>query len=184
MRPQLASLPKRAVFTRGERAMVDAMRLASGKEGLLITRTRTNFVAPSPSRTTSCDSCCVKDVRVSMRASPSGEAREVTSWPPAAPLARIATVSLVDMSPSTEMELNDRSTAWVRSSESVVAEMEASVARIPRRVAMFGWIMPAPFVMPAREYVIWGDEGSLKVRERSLGNVSVVQMARAAESQD
>jgi hypothetical protein len=37
--------------------------------------------------------------------------------------------------------------------------------------------------MPATRYVTPGAEGSVKVRERSLGNVSVVQMARAAASQ-
>jgi hypothetical protein len=36
--------------------------------------------------------------------------------------------------------------------------------------------------MPARWYCV-DDEGSVKVRERSLGKVSVVQIARAAASQ-
>lgn len=61
--------------------------------------------------------------------------------------------------------------------------MGASVKSMPRRVAMLGWIMPAPFVMPARLYVMPGEEGRVKVRDSSLGKVSVVHMARAARSQ-
>ena len=61
--------------------------------------------------------------------------------------------------------------------------MAASVAMKPRRVAMFGWIMPAPLVMPAMRYSVLGEDGRVKVRERSLGKVSVVQMALAQASQ-
>lgn len=103
--------------------------------------------------------------------------------PPAAPLARMAMVSLVLVSPSTEMELKDRDTACLRSGWRAEGAMGASVQRTPRRVAMFGWIMPAPLVIPARRYVRSGDEGRVKVWERSLGKVSVVQMARAVVSQ-
>ena len=49
---------------------------------------------------------------------------------------------------------------------------------------MLGWIMPAPLVIPASEYVRPGDEGRVNVWERSLGKVSVVQIARAAVSQE
>ena len=49
---------------------------------------------------------------------------------------------------------------------------------------MLGWIMPAPLVMPAREYVVLGDDGRVKVVDMSLGNVSVVQMDRAVLSHD
>ena len=71
--------------------------------------------------------------------------------PPPAPLARMATVSFVLVLPSTLMALKERETADVRRGERVVAGMGASVQRMPRRVAMFGWIMPAPLVMPAME---------------------------------
>jgi hypothetical protein len=37
--------------------------------------------------------------------------------------------------------------------------------------------------MPAREYVVPGDEGSVNFVERSFGKVSVVQMARAVANQ-
>ena len=61
--------------------------------------------------------------------------------------------------------------------------MGASVQMMPRVVAMFGWTIPAPFVIPAIEKVMLGEEGSVKVREASLGNVSVVATPLAASSQ-
>ena len=59
----------------------------------------------------------------------------------------------------------------------------ASVQMMPRVVAMFGWIMPAPLVMPAMEKLVFGEDGRLNVREANLGNVSVVQIPMAASSQ-
>lgn len=61
--------------------------------------------------------------------------------------------------------------------------MGASVQIIPSVVAMFGWIIPAPLVMPARENLVFGKDGRVKVRDESLGKVSVVQMPLAACSQ-
>lgn len=82
---------------------------------------------------------------------PSGEVGDVMGWPPAKPLARMARVSLVLVLPSTDMALKERSTAWVRRGRRVEGGMGASVQRMPRRVAMLGWIMPAPLVIPAME---------------------------------
>ena len=65
IRPQFASLPYNAVFTSGERAMVDATRCASRYVGAEVTVICTNFVAPSPSRTTSCARRWEKEVRTS-----------------------------------------------------------------------------------------------------------------------
>ena len=61
--------------------------------------------------------------------------------------------------------------------------MDASVHNMASNVAMLGWIMPAPLAKPTRLYSIEGEDGRVKVRESSFGNVSVVQMARAADSQ-
>lgn len=105
------------------------------------------------------------------------------SAPPAAPLASMATVSLVLVSPSMEMLLKDLSTAGTRRLDRADGAIGASVHTMASRVAMFGWIMPAPLVMPTIEYVTSGAEGNVKVRERSLGNVSVVHIARAVLSQ-
>ncbi|KAI6751697.1 hypothetical protein HG531_006393 [Fusarium graminearum] len=43
--------------------------------------------------------------------------------------------------------------------------------------------MPAPLVIPAMRYSTPGEEGSSKLRDMSLGKVSVVQMAFAHSSQ-
>ncbi len=43
--------------------------------------------------------------------------------------------------------------------------------------------MPAPFVMPAMEKVVLGEDGMVNVRETTLGNVSVVHRPVAALSQ-
>lgn len=84
-------------------------------------------------------------------AMPSVAVKEVTGSPPAAPLARTARVSLVLVEPSTLMALKERSTAWASMGCRVLDGMGASVQTMPRRVAMLGWIMPAPLVMPAIE---------------------------------
>lgn len=107
---------------------------------------------------------------------------------PLAPLARATTVSLVLMSPSTEIELNERSTAYVRALWSAAGSTAASVAMTPSMVAcggpagrgaggpMLGWIMPAPLSIPTMRTSL---PASWNVRVRSLGNVSVVMKARA-----
>ena len=47
-------------------------------------------------------------------------------------------------------------------------------------VAIFGWIMPDPFAMPA---IFISAPSKVSVRPAPLGNVSVVIKARAAASQ-
>ena len=53
----------------------------------------------------------------------------------AAPFAKTATVSLVLMSPSTEIELNERSTACVKAVWREAGSIAASVAMTPSIVA-------------------------------------------------
>ena len=103
--------------------------------------------------------------------------------PPAAPLANKATVSLVLVSPSIEMELKDLEMACLRRGFNADGVIGASVHKTPRRVAILGWIIPAPLVIPASRYCRFGEEGSVNVLERSFGNVSVVQIDRAVVSQ-
>ncbi|SCZ97281.1 BZ3500_MvSof-1268-A1-R1_Chr4-2g07108 [Microbotryum saponariae] len=82
----------------------------------------------------------------------SGVAFSEISTDPLAPLASTTIVSLVDMSPSTEMELKERSTAYVSASCREAGVTAASVAIMPSSVAcggpMLGWIIPAPLSMP------------------------------------
>lgn len=100
---------------------------------------------------------------------------------PAAPLARRATVSLVDNVPvggdGAEGFVHCRSEEGVecamgywcvcaKDAEEGVECAGASVQRMPRRVAMFWCIIPAPLLMPARKKVV---QGRVNVRERDFG---------------
>ena len=98
--------------------------------------------------------------------------------PPAAPLARTMTASLVEVSPSIVTWLKVRSTAGRRSSASACDAIGASVVRKASMVAICGWIMPAPFAMPPMR--ISRPSSSRAVTACSLGRVSVVMIARAA----
>ncbi|BAP72920.1 hypothetical protein KMAR_60181 [Kluyveromyces marxianus] len=60
--PQLASCPYKAVLTNIEFEIDSAMIFASAKCNAFLTFTVTNFVAPSPSRTTNWANCCANSV--------------------------------------------------------------------------------------------------------------------------
>ena len=68
---------------------------------------------------------------------------------PEAPLANRNTLSLVLVSPSTLMQLNVSSTAAFSARFSISGWIAASVVRTAIMVAMSGWIIPAPFAIPA-----------------------------------
>lgn len=101
----------------------------------------------------------------------------------AVPLANMTTMSLVEVSPSMEMQLYDLSAATERSRCSASGVTGASVQMMPRVVAILGWTIPAPLVIPAMENVVFGEECRVNLRETSLGKVSVVQRPLAASSQ-
>jgi hypothetical protein len=88
--------------------------------------------------------------------------------------------SLVEVSPSTLMQLNDSSAASRSSCCSSGAATPASVAMKPSMVAMFGRIMPAPLLMPV---MVMRLPSISKRREAALATVSVVMMACAAACQ-
>lgn len=148
------------------------------------TVTLTNFSAPSPSRTMSWASSAAKSVRAERNCSNSaGVFSAEISLIPLAPFASATTVSFVLMSPSTEIELNDRSTACVRAAWRDAGSIAASVAMTPSMVAcggpggpMLGWIIPAPLSIPTMRTSL---PPSWIVRVRSFGKVSVVMNARA-----
>jgi len=94
---------------------------------------------------------------------------------PAAPLARTSSVSFVLLSPSMLMLLKLNATALRNKSASTSAAISASVTTIASMVAMFGWIIPAPFAMPY-------SRAEPACRNATLGRVSVVMMARDAAS--
>jgi hypothetical protein len=88
--------------------------------------------------------------------------------------------SLVEVSPSTVTQLNDRSTTRLSMPCRSFFGTEASVATKPSMVAMFGLIMPAPFAMPV---TVTSPVEILILVENAFGTVSVVMIASAADSQ-
>src|SRR6266571_4686155 len=88
--------------------------------------------------------------------------------------------SLVEVSPSMLMRLNERAAAWATRCCSASRETAASVEMNPSMVAMSGRIMPAPLAIP----VTVTPRLSSRARcDRALGTVSVVMIVSAARAQ-
>ena len=96
------------------------------------------------------------------------------------PVAISTKESLVEVSPSTVMQLKDSSAASLTSRSSIGWLIAASVATKPSMVAMFGRIMPAPLAMPV---IVAAVAPAPTLREAALATVSVVMMAWAASCQ-
>ena len=182
MRPQFASSPAIAVFTRGELAIDMAIRCAAASLCAPVTAISINFSAPSPSRATCWarsrqmpSSALAKFFSRASRAdfNPGGAA-------PALPVANNKTVSDVDVSPSTVMQLKLEATLAESRPCKILAGMAASVKRNTSIVAMSGAIMPEPLAMPLMVTVF---PAYVTEAVATLANVSVVMMARAASSQ-
>ena len=95
---------------------------------------------------------------------------------PEAPLASRNTLSLVLMSPSIVIRLNDSSTASNSPLRSVSAGIAASVVTKHSIVAMLGEIMPAPLTQPPSRTRCCPSSNEIA---SSLGRVSLVMIARA-----
>ena len=141
----------------------------------------TNLLAPSPSRTI----CFARSTIIqfsAVRNSASAESRcETISSCLALPVANTNTVSLVEVSPSTVMELNERRFASSSSGCSTVAESAALVKTNASMVAMLGAIMPEPLAMPL---MIISVSPICAVRVADLAKVSVVMIDLAAWSHE
>ena len=96
------------------------------------------------------------------------------------PVAHRISVSLVEVSLSTVMQLNERSAPRASSACSIPAGSFASVATKASMVAMSGWIMPEPLAMPL---MVTGTPSIAAVRVTSFAKVSVVMIAAAAAAQ-
>ena len=88
--------------------------------------------------------------------------------------------SLVEVSPSMVIRLNEPSANSRASAGSSSGAMAASVAKKPSMVAMFGRIMPAPLLMPVTLTVL---PPICTCTLAALGTVSVVMMPSAALAQ-
>ena len=97
-------------------------------------------------------------------------------FPPACPLARTRTVSLVLISPSIQIRLKEPSTASRSDFCRQAVLIEASVVTKHSIVAMLGQIMPAPLAQaPIRIFF----PPTVAVMAISLTAVSLVMMASA-----
>ena len=168
-RPQLGSAPCTAVFTSGEFTIALATVLACSAFAASSTRTSMSVSAPSPSRAIFFVSSRSTDSRA--------VANAFSSTSPAAPLARITAVSLVDVSVSTETQLSVRLMTPRKMRSRLLSLTFASVNTIAIRVAMFGSIMPTPLATPTTRAVEPATVASL-----TLCTVSVVMMPRATSS--
>jgi len=150
-RPQFASSPATAVLTSGELAIDSAIRLAERDDVAPVTAISISLRAPSPSRTTCRARSLSRRFSARLNATSAGSASEETRGAPrpaAAPVAKISSVSLVEVSLSTVTALKVVSAPRFRSFWRTGASIGASVATKDSIVAMSGAIMPAPLAMP------------------------------------
>src|ERR1017187_3294828 len=177
-RPQLASSPAIAVFTSGELAIDMAMRRAEAFDTAPSTTISTSLRAPSPSRAICSDklasTCCSALLKSFRRGSRARAIRGVF----ALPVAKIISVSEVEVSPSMVTALKVSVTPSLSSACKAGAAIAASVKTKESMVAMSGAIMPEPLAMPLTVTV------ALPMRAlavATLGKVSVVMIAFAAD---
>ena len=116
-------------------------------------RARPAWPAPAPAR---------RSAAASSRAS-----RPPSTATPEAPFASRKTQSLVLVQPSTEIALNEPSTASASTRRSVAGGTSASVVTCASVVAMSGRIMPAPLAMPPIRTL---PPASVTAARASLGN--------------
>ena len=91
---------------------------------------------------------CATDISAFRRALPSAESQDEMTGCAALRVAMTMKESLVEVSPSMVMRLNDALAKSVAKAGNKAGSMLASVAKKPNMVAMLGRIMPAPLLMP------------------------------------
>ena len=181
MRPQLASSPAIAVFTSGELAIESATRLAERGRRRPGDVDAHQLAAPPrrPAPPAAPGRAADRPAPIGTRAAaapPSAGTRGCLAWP----VANSSTVSEVEVSESTVMQLKLPSTARPSSVCSAGAGSFASVNTKQSMVAMSGAIMPLPLQKP---WMVTSASPMRAVRIAPLGKVSVVMMPRAAASQ-
>mmetsp|Transcript_15138 Transcript_15138/g.36638 ORF Transcript_15138/g.36638 Transcript_15138/m.36638 type:complete len:379 (+) Transcript_15138:485-1621(+) len=175
-RPQLGSCPKTADLTREEDTMERAMTRASSSLPAPNTFTSMRQVAPSPSHAMDLAMATHTAPSAASSAAASDDPSTISS-PPAAPDARPMTLSLVEVSPSTEIWLKEPWLARFIILRQASEDTGASHVTTPSMVAMLGWIMPDPLPMPPILYTrpgLTSTSTAMVLRTRS-----VVQMAVA-----
>ena len=135
-----------------------------------------SFVAPSPSPAIIMESFLQTAVSASRNVLYASFSSVISSFS-ASPFAIMASVSFVEVSPSTLIMLNVVSAAALTAFCSIGTEMAQSVVTKHSIVAMFGWIMPEPLEMPPMRTSL---SPSVIFTAHSFSMVSVVMMAFAA----
>ena len=139
-----------------------------------------NLVAPSPSRTMACANSIETLARAWRTMAKRGSSRRSISGRRARCELNTTKLSLVEVSPSIVMRLNDSRASSVTSSRNNGPAIGASVATKPSNVAMLGAIMPAPLAIPV---TVMGTPSTTMRRDAPFGTVSVVMMARTPRYQ-
>jgi hypothetical protein len=174
IRPRLGSLAKKAVLTSGECAIAYATDRHSCRIAPAVHPDRDELGRAFPIthdgvRQLGCHHLHRHQQRLARPHCPA-----TRSWVWAALLVAMTTnESLVDVSPSTVMLLNDASASSRRAAGINDGCTHASVAMNPSMVAMLGRIMPAPLLMPVTVTVA---PPTSACTEQALGRVSVVMM--------
>ena len=137
MRPQLGSCPKMALFTSEDPTTLFATVLASAALAAPSTSHSISTVAPSPSQAIDFASPCSSAVSAASSAAPSGLAASAMGAPPARPDVRPSTVSLVEVSPSTVIWLNEAVAARWNMARQAAGATGASHVTTDSMVAMF-----------------------------------------------
>ena len=176
--PQLGSPPKTAHFTRSEPAIAPATFDASDTVLAPFTCTSINLVAPSPSITIIFARSAETASRFLQNVLKSLPFRSIFRLP-ASPLASSTAVSLVLMSPSTVIALNEPATFSASALSMALLAILASVMIYDSIVAMSGFIIPAPLATPVMVTFLLPMRKDL---EDIFGNLSVVIMPSAASA--
>src|SRR5690606_26696178 len=176
--PQLGSLPNMAVLTSEELDMERISLRAIFSDRAFVTRYSINLEAPSPSETINLARWIKSSKSLSLNNPYPGSSLDITFLLPARPLAMTATISLVEVSPSTVIMLKDLSTQYLSVSCSRFSSMAKSVTTQASMVAILGWIIPEPLATPPRFTV---SPSATKSTNRSLAKVSVVRIAFATK---
>ena len=177
-RPQLASAPNMAAFSRLLVITLLATTAAVFSSAAPVTSHSSSLVAPSPSPAIVRHREIVTVFSAFMKVSKAGPSSAISVFP-ASPLAIMVTISLVEVSPSTLSILNVFCTSWLSAFRSMGAEMAASVVRNTSMVAILGWIMPLPLAMPPRRQTLPSISNSTAI---FFITRSVVMIAFAASS--
>ena len=168
-----------AALTSDEQMMLLATVFAVAWSSAPVTQHSSRRVAPSPSPAIWRQSQTVTLLSARQKAVKSAPGAVISALP-ARPFARMATMSFVDVSPSTLTMLNVSCTSPERAACSMAGLTAQSVVRKTSMVARFGWIMPEPLAMPPMVQVL---PPAVNCTAISLRCVSVVMMPSAAWSE-